>query len=509
MEGIMNIFPLHATDFYKCGHVRQYSPGTEFVYSNFTCRGDRWANTLPDFDHKAVLFGLQGVCQWLLIKHWNDFFFHEEKDYVVNRYTRRMATSLGDTAFNADHIAALHDLGYLPVLIKALPEGSRVDMRVPLWTIQNTLPEFYWVTNYLETQLSSELWKVLTSATTAFEYRVLFERYAELTGSAKEFVPWQAHDFSMRGLSGIHDATQSGAGHLLSFTGTDTVSAIDYLEDYYDGMETFVGGSVPASEHSVMCMGGKDDEIKTFLRLITEVYPSGIVSIVADSWDFWKVITSYARDIRGDIMARNGKVVFRPDSGDPVKILVGDPEAPNDSPAFKGAVECLWNVFGGETTSTGHRLLDGHVGLIYGDSITLDRAQRILAGLAAKGFSSGNVVFGVGSFTYQLVTRDSYGTAIKATFGVVNGEDRELFKDPVTDNGIKKSARGLLRVEQEGGRFVLHDRQTREEESRGLLQPVFRDGQMVRMESLATIRERLMQGLAARVGATPTLEKAA
>lgn len=497
----MKIFAPHATDFYKTGHRQQYPKGTEFVYANFTCRSDKWANVLPDFDHKVVLFGLQAVCKWLLIDLWNETFFKRPKAEVVERYKRRMDGSLGVGAVPVDHIAALHDLGYLPLLIKALPEGSRVDIRVPLFTLQNTHPDFYWLTNYVETQLSAEMWKVITSATTAFEYRRLFEKYADYTGVDSSFIDFQGHDFSMRGMSGIQDATASGAAHLLSFKGTDTITAIDYLADYYFADNVFadsylvdngfIGGSVPATEHSVMCMGGELNELDTFRRLITEVYPSGIVSIVSDSWDFWKVITEYARILKPEIMARNGKVVFRPDSGDPVKIIVGDPRAFTSKPEHRGAVQCLWNIFGGTVTNAGYKTLDSHVGLIYGDSISLDRAHRSLEGLKQKGFSSANEVFGIGSYTYQHVTRDTFGSAIKATFGTVDGVDREISKDPKTDDGVKKSAKGLVRVEFEDGNFVLYDQQTREQEKQGLLMPVFHDSRLVREQSLHQIREIL------------------
>lgn len=490
----MRINPLTATDFYKVGHVFQYPRNTEMVYSNFTCRGDKWANALPDFDHKVVFFGLQGVCQWLLRDLWGNEFFNQSKFDVVTEYKRRMDGALGGLP-SVQHIEDLHALGYLPVCIKALPEGSRVDLRVPMWTIRNTDKRFGWVTNYLETQLSAECWKSVTSATTAHEYRRLIDRFADETGGSKALVPWQGHDFSARGMSGIFDAAQSGAGHLLSFTGTDTIHAIDYLEEYYSGAETFVGGSIPATEHSVMCMGGEDDEVATIRRLITEVYPKGMVSIVSDTWDFWNVVTKVAAELKDVIMARDGKVVFRPDSGDPVKIVCGDTEAPDGSPQYKGAVECLWDTFGGSMDVVkGYKTLDGHVGLIYGDSINLDRANRILTGLKAKGFASDNIVFGIGSYTYQGVTRDSFGTAIKATYGVVDGVARELSKNPKTDDGLKKSARGLLRVEKEDGKYVLYDRQTLEQEHGGLLATVFYNGEMERHEKLADIRARLASG---------------
>lgn len=494
----MKIFPLHAADFYKTGHLRMYPNGTEYVYSNFTPRSDKLANLLPDFDHKVVFFGLQGVIQWLLIDTWNAEFFHKPKAEVVAKFKRRMDGSLGPGSVDTAHIEALHDLGYLPLHIKALPEGSRVDIRVPVFTVINTDQRFYWLTNYIETMISAECWKSITTATIAYEYRRLLDGYARMTGSSPEFVQWQGHDFSMRGMSGLHDAVKSGAGHLLSFTGTDSIGAIDYLEDYYGAADEFVGGSVPATEHSVMCMGGCEDELATFRRLIQDLYPSGVVSIVSDTWDFWQVLTVYAPKLKAVIDGREpnalglAKVVFRPDSGDPVKIVCGDPEAPEGSPAYKGAVQCLYDVFGGTMTEGGYIMLNPRVGLIYGDSITLDRAKRILEGLEEKGFASGNVVFGIGSYTYQHVTRDTFGQAYKSTWGVVNGEHRELFKDPVTDSGAKRSAKGLLRVEREGEGFVLYDQQTREQEEAGELRTVFRDGIAHSVEPLSVIRGRLI-----------------
>jgi len=529
-----------ATDFYKTGHKFQYPEGTEYVYANFTCRSGKNANLLPDWDEKVVFFGLQGMLQELLIDRWRNDFFHQPKNLVLAEYKRRMDTSLGRNAVDISHIEELYELGYLPVEIKALPEGSRVNLKVPLFTIVNTDPRFFWITNYLETQISAEMWKPIVGATIAHEYKRLLVHYAKETGAPVDFVAWQGHDFSMRGMSGIHDATRVGAGHLLSFLGTDTIPAIDYLEAYYGARDTFVGGSVPATEHSVMTMGGEEGELDLFRRLVTKVYPSGIVSIVSDSFDFWRVMTEYAPALKDEILARqpdglgNAKVVFRPDSGDPVKIICGS-AAPvelfnNDpwqalnagythirkdgkfyelvevrgnhgfgaklievepTPEMKGAIEVLWETFGGSYTEKGYRLLNPRVGLIYGDSITLDRAQRILAGLKAIGFASTNVVFGIGSFTYQHVTRDTFGAAIKATWGVVNGQARDIYKAPKTDDGSKHSARGLLRVEREGDDFVLYDRQDSWGERNGELQTVFRNGWLYAPTTLTLIRERL------------------
>ncbi|BFM48310.1 nicotinate phosphoribosyltransferase [Marinomonas sp. THO17] len=488
--------PLMAIDFYKADHRRQYPEGTEYVYSNFTPRSSRLAPVIDGFDDRVVFVGLQGYIKRFLIDTWNENFFNKPKQDVIAKYKRRMDSSLGEGAIPVDHIEALHDLGYLPLEIKALPEGSRVNIKVPMFTIINTLPEFYWLTNYLETSVSAEVWKMCTTATIAYEYKRLLNNYASKTGAPLDFVPLQGHDFSFRGMSCIEDAAQSSMGHLTSFIGTDSVAAIDYAEDYYNA-EGVVGVSVPATEHSVMCMGTQDGEIETFRRLITELYPKGVVSIVSDTWDFWQVVTTFASELKDTILTREedalglAKVVFRPDSGDPVKIICGDPSAEPGSPEYKGAVECLWDIFGGDITDKGYKMLNQRVGLIYGDSITLQRAEAILKGMEAKGFAANNIVLGVGSYTYQYLTRDNFGFAMKATWGQVNGEGREIYKDPVTDSGTKKSARGLLRVEKTKNGFELFDQQTQGQEKQGELKAVFKNGSLLIDQSLMEIRDRL------------------
>ena len=487
----MKIFAPFQTDAYKLGHIFQYPAKTQMVYSNFTCRSDKLAsNVLGDFDGKVVFFGLQGVIQELLVEAWGEFFSMPE-DEAMAKYQRRMDGFFGGN-FDISHMRELHKLGHLPIQIKALPEGSRVNIKVPLFTIRNTRPDFAWLVNYLETSLSAEIWKPITSATTAYEYKRLLSRYAEQTGTDPQFVPWQAHDFSFRGLSGCHDAAVSGAAHLLSFTGTDVVPALEYLEQYYYAAGTFIGGSVPATEHSVMCMGGKEGERETFRRLICDTYPSGIVSIVSDTWDFWSTLTIIASSLKEEILARAGKVVFRPDSGNPFHIICGDPTAPAGSPAATGAVETLWQIFGGTVNARGFKELNTHVGLIYGDSITLGLAESILYRLTAMGFASSIIVFGVGSYTYQYATRDTFGSAMKATYGIVNGESHALSKDPKTDSGLKKSASGLLRVEKEDGNFVLYQDQTWHGEQGGELKVVFCDGIIGHTTTLEEIRERLL-----------------
>jgi nicotinamide phosphoribosyltransferase len=487
----MKVLPVLLKDGYKVGHVYQYPADTTLVYSNMTPRRSRVEGV-----NEIVTFGMQYFIEEYLIRQFRDGFFNLPVDSVMKAYRRRIDNYLGPSGHTYKHIGELHELGYLPLHIKTLPEGSVVPMRVPFLTTCNTLPEFSWLTNMLETVMSNVLWLPSTSATTAHRYRKAFDRFAWETGADPAFCQWQGHDFSFRGIGGVEAALLSGAAHLLSFTGTDTIPAIDFLEEYYgaDCEKELVGGSVPATEHSVMSMGGPGGELQTIRRLITEVVPTGIISIVCDTWDFWKVLTEYLPALRTEIMGRNGKVVVRPDSGDPVEIICGFAKDKRCAEAESvGAVETLWNTFGGNLNSQGYRELDPHVGLIYGDSITPERQLQILSGLKENGFASSNVVLGIGSYTYQHVTRDTYGFAMKATYGETKSRGGQaIYKQPKTDDGTKNSATGLLRViSTPEGSMACIENCTWEAEAGGLLRTTFNDGYAYNKETLAVIRQRL------------------
>lgn len=562
--------PLHAIDFYKSGHIKFYDKGTTEIYSNFTPRNLSYLNVVRNlFDNKVVFFGLQAFIKRFLVDSFNEEFFQQPLEKVLKVYKNRMDTSLF-TDFDVSHIEALHKLGYLPIRIKALPEGVKVRAGIPVFTIVNTHPEFFWLTNYIETVISSEVWKKMVNATIANHYRKIFEKYALITGVSLDFVDWQGHDFSFRGMSGWDDATMTGMAHLTSFLGTDSVSSIDAIEYYYPNSDkVLIGGSVPASEHSCSSVNGIEGEVDFYKRVITESYPSGIVSIVSDTYDFFNVLDVIAPSLMNEILNRNGKVVFRPDSGDPVEIICGKiihkydntfdvnfaaedvkeyvldniqdetqhgQPGPSEvvgyfeldgryykviisilrdrydkqfyyierydsvvtsieefepSPEILGAVRVLDKHFGHTLTEKGYKTLDKHVGLIYGDSITPARANEILNRLEKMGYSSDNCVFGIGSYTYNFSTRDSIGAALKSTSAVVNGIRKEIFKDPKTDSGIKKSAKGLLRVELENDEYVLYDQQTEEQEKQGCLAVVYENGEIFNINSLSTIRKTL------------------
>lgn len=479
---------LFLTDGYKTGHHQQYPKGTQEVFSNWTPRSNKYA---PKGCDKVLSFGQQFVFRWLH-EYFEDFFFSKPKEQVCGEMKEELSMYLG-TDYDVSHFEALHDLQYLPIRVKSLPEGAEVNIRVPMVTIVNTKPEFYWVTNYLETILSTMLWQPMTSATIALRYKRIFKDWAQKTDKENlGFIDFQGHDFSMRGMGGLQSALASGLGHAAVFMGSDTLPVIGGMRRYYDA-KGFVVGSVNATEHSVMCAGTKDDEIGTFKALM-DTYPTGILSVVSDTWDLWKVLTDYLPRLKGDVMAREGKLVVRPDSGDPVAIICGETqELGGATPQDKGVVELLWETFGGTVNAQGFKVLDAHIGAIYGDSITTERAEQICERLAKKGFATTNVVLGIGSFTYQFNTRDTFGFAMKATSVVVDGERREIFKDPITDNGVKKSAKGLMKVDEVNGEFILVDQVTEEEAEGGELKEIYKDGKFNNTLNLDGIRTRINQ----------------
>ena len=479
-------------DFYKISHRAMYPEKTELVYSTWTPRATR----MPGVDH-VVWFGAQAFIQEYLIDLFNEHFFKRPKSEVMAEYARVIRFTLGEPKPETRHLEDLHDLGYLPLSIHSLPEGTIVPLRVPTLTIQNTNPKFFWLTNFIESLASAELWQPSTSATIAHEYHKLLRAAALETVGDDTFVPFQGHDFSMRGMSSLRSAILSGLGHLTSFVGTDTIPAITAAEYYYDAdiEKELIGTSVPATEHSIQCAYGND--MAYLERMLSVVHPSGIVSIVSDGYDFWDVLARVVPALKEKILLRKGgavgdKVVIRPDSGDPVLIVCGDSGAPEGSLARKGAVEALWDIFGGTMSSKGFKLLDSHIGLIYGDAITLERATQILRRLREKGFASTNVVFGIGSYSYQYNTRDTFGFALKSTLCVIDGKEKAIFKDPKTDDGTKKSQKGRVAVFNDGGTIRFKDGYKLTEKIEGnQLIGVFRDGKFLVRQKFSEIRARI------------------
>lgn len=486
------IAALFLTDAYKQSHVGLLPKGTTYAYSNFTNRSSR----LDNVTH-VVNFGLQAFLQKL-----NDSFaefFAADEDEVVRLYENRVEAYLFLDKVDATHVRKLHQLGYLPLRFKQVEEGTLVPLKVPSITFENTHPEFAWLTNYIETFLSAEIWHPSSVATLAAMDRKQIEAWDKKTGGNCAGVDYQYHDFSYRGQTSSESAAASGAGHLLSFLGSDTLPAIDWVEEYYHGENGLILASVPATEHAIMSSGtAVEDEESTYRRILTEHYPKGIVSIVSDTYSIWNVVEpgGILDNLRDVILNRPGKLVTRPDSGDPVKIITGENSefGAGKTPEEKGVIELLWDVFGGTINEAGFKELDSHIGVIYGDGITPERMEQIFSRLAAKGFAASNIVYGIGSYRYQVISRDSVGgSAVKLTAVETNNQLYNIFKDPITaKGGTKKSATGLLKViVGEDKDLHLIEKVTPEEEATGELKTVWENGKFVRYQSFADVRKVL------------------
>lgn len=470
------------TDVYKFNHREQYPPGTNKVYSYLESRGSR-----EDGLDYTVFFGLQYYLKCYLSQPVT------HKD--VDEFVEVASGILGPDSIRPSQLYDLADLGYLPIKIKAVPEGTVCPLKNALMTITNTHPDFPWLVNYIETLLM-KLWLPITVASNSYRFRRMFNGFADRTVGNRDHVPFQMHDFGYRGCGSEESAAIAGAAHLLSFLGTDTTAAVMFLRDYYDAANCKrpIGLSVPASEHSVMCAWNDKNEDVQAIGNMLDTYPTGIVSIVSDSYDLWKTITDYyCGKFKDRILARDGKVVVRPDSGDPPLIICGDPSGDTEEERF-GVLRLLDRGFGSSLNDAGYREIDPHIGTIYGDAIYYDRAQQILSKMAGMGYASNQIVFGSGGLLLNNWSRDTLKMAIKATYCEVNGEPRPIEKDPVTDHG-KKSKKGLLQLQKYytdlGVSFRTLDRRDEQDEESGALKIVYQNGDIRREQNLDNVRETL------------------
>jgi nicotinamide phosphoribosyltransferase len=509
---------LFYTDGYKIGHKKMLAKDTTRLYGTWIPRSVKYA---PKGVTKIVSFGQQLVVRWLHDEFQENFFNLPEQ--VAVDFEKDMSMYLG-MDYDASHFVRLHRLGYLPIKVKALPEGIETNPNIPHMTFINTVDGFAWLTLYLETIISSLAWKPSTSATIALQYKRNVVEWVMKTDPANAFlIPFLCHDFSARGLS-PWDMLSSGLGHASSFLGSDTIICIPGSRYYYNEPEDQVAiYSVNASEHSVSTTKiftvGEQQMIADWLV----DFPKGILSIVSDTFDLWKLITEYLPANKEAIMARDGKLVIRPDSGDPVDIICGSEDwtesdenfddasrGTYSTPEEKGVIELLWDIFGGTVNEQGYKVLDPHIGAIYGDSITLDRQIQIYERLEAKGFAATNIVLGVGSFTYQMNTRDTLGFAAKGAWfevleldPIANTPDENgvlgfkkvgynIYKDPVTDDGTKKSLKGKQAVFQNDNlEYYCIGECDDTTESRGCLQVIYENGEFHNQTSLSEIREKL------------------
>jgi nicotinamide phosphoribosyltransferase len=596
--------PLFLADGYKIGHKKMLAPGTTKLYGTFIPRSIKRA---PKGITKIISFGQQLVWKWIHDEFEENFFFRNiliEKEHPMTNYyglkskalqfVKDMSLYLG-MEYDGKHFEELWDLGYLPIKVKALPEGIETDPNIPHMTFINTVDGFAWLTLFLETIISNMAWKPSTAATIAKLYRRQAEEWVKKTDPNNMWlVDYMCHDFSARGLSGWFDMVLVGLGHATSFRGSDTLMVIPSSRYYYNESENeVVINSVNASEHSVSCtrIFYYEEKLKKgeLNNKITEYYsfdlpadgdvenpdylaisewlmlgdwlkefPTGILSYVCDTFNTWKSVTHIIPRLKNEILNRNGKLVVRPDSGNPVDIICGEskvgflnydqtgrayPDNPelgehwhktiwkNDDKYYrlinlprhaewdeiipeskhKGVIEILWDIFGGTVNEQGFKVLDPHIGAIYGDSITPEKQHIIYQKLADKKFAATNIVLGIGSFTYQYNTRDTFSWAAKGAWFQVEEEflatpesvewgvrtkSYNIYKDPITDSGTKKSLKGLLKVYYDDSvgthkSIILKEECTEEEESQGLLQVIYEDGNFFNQTTLTEIRDNL------------------
>lgn len=490
--------PILLEDFYKICHKNMYPKNMSKLYSIWVPRSNKYFEK----NTEVIWFGLQAFIKKYLIENFNDNFFNRDLNKVLEEYK----TYIGNT-FQAnpetEHFEKLHKLGYLPIEIKALEEGTKVPYKIPCMTIENTHEEFAWLTNFLESIISCSLWSPTTCATLAYEYRKIIESYIKKTSDNFKWRSVGCGDFSYRGMSSNESALSASAGFLTSFTKTSTIPVLPYLNKYYkaDVTKEILGNWSASVEHSCttsnFAIDGNEEEF--FVKMCTEIYPSGNFSFVCDSYDYFNFINRILPKYKEIILSRNGCINIRPDSGDPEKVICGDSSSLDELERI-GTIESLWNTFGGSVNSKGFRVLDSHIKIVYGDSITLERCESICKRLMVMGYSVENVIFGVGSYSMQYLTRDTQGWALKATYAVVDGKEIEIYKDPKTDSdSIKKSLRGkVVVIKNDDGQLNVIDRLCNNEyiehSKENMLQTVFKNGKILRETSLKEIRSKIYSG---------------
>ena len=458
------------TDSYKFTHWKQYPPGTEFVYSYLESRGGMFGQTL--------FFGLQ----YYLKEYLRGSVVTEDDVVEAQSFVDQ---HLGPGLFNAAgwrHIVNHHG-GRVPVVIKAVEEGSVVDVHNVLMTIENTDPQCWWLPNYLETLLL-KVWYPITVATLSRAIRQVFLAALERSGDPA-LIDFKLHDFGYRGVSSEETAGIGAAGHLINFKGTDTVAGIRVLQKYYDSRE-MEGFSIPAAEHSTITAWGRDNEAEAYDNMLTQ-FPQGLVAVVSDSYNVYEACEKlWGELLKEKVITRPGTLVVRPDSGNPREVVLK-------------VLSILAEKFGYETNHKGYRVLNPKVRVIQGDGVNYWTIQDTLTAMNRAGWSADNITFGMGGALLQQLNRDTQKFAFKCSNVTIHGEDRDVFKDPV-DGHDKASKRGRLALRFHDGAWntVRTSRGLEAQEDR--LQTVFRDGEILVTQSVAQVREKAGQGVVRPAG---------
>ncbi len=550
------INPLYESDGYKIGHPLMLAPGTVREYWTWIPRSTKH---MPQGIDKIMSAGQQLVVRYIHSAFQEQFF--NKNIVVAQEFTRDMAAYLM-TPYNFKGFEDLHKLGYLPILIQSLPEGVHTNPNIPHMCGINTVDGYAWLGLFLETLISKIAWQLPVAATIGAKFKENSVEWVKKTNSKDLWLAdFMNHDFHSRG-GNPFTSIAVGLGHAMSNSGSDTLNVIPAARYYYDFPEDQVAVySVNASEHSVTCtqifyykdiLESGSPEAKQMIEhyymydvpcegsvnfpdylAIAEWlnlkdwlgrFPTGILSYVCDTFDTFKFATQIIPRAKDFILAREGKLVLRPDTGDPVDIICGTSHCENlidevvegfkqfgakrvnerntNSPEEKGVVEILWDIFGGTVSDEGYKVLDSHIGAIYGDSINLERQIAMYTRLAAKQFAATNIVLGIGSFTYVMQTRDSAGYAAKGAWfeteeflaaGDGSGFTRkqfDIYKDPKTGDGSKKSLKGFQFVNPD---YTVESQVTEEKafSEDNMLKTIYKDGKFFNQTTLTEIRERL------------------
>lgn len=475
------------TDSYKVTHWKQYPKNTTKVYSYLESRGGKFKNT--------VFYGLQ----YFLKRYLSGQVVTNEK---IEKAKRIFSSHFGNSElFNESgwrHILDKHN-GHLPIRIKAVPEGKVISVRNILMSIENTDPEVPWLTNYLETIILN-IWHPITVATLSREVKkLLILNLKKTTNYTQEqmdgLVGFMLHDFGCRGVGNPETAALGGSAHIINFNGSDTIPALELIEEYYN-TDNVMAFSIPASEHSTITSWGSENEVKAFENML-DSYPTGLVACVSDSFDIIRACREYwGGQLKEKILSRNGRLVIRPDSGDPVQTL-------------KAVFKVLWEQFGGEINSKGFKVLHPNVRVIQGDGVNYESIGQICEMMIQEGFSVENIAFGMGGALLQKVDRDTQKFAFKCSSIIINGEEIDVRKNPIEINergerveSFKKSKAGRLKLIEDDSfdgagndspNYHTHEHST--DETGDQLVEVFLNGELMKEWTFEEIRERANQSL--------------
>lgn len=452
------------TDSYKAGHWLQYPKGTETIFSYIESRGGHY--------DKTVFFGIQAFIKEYLLKPVTMEDVNEAKEFFEAH----------GEPFNYDgwYRLILKHAGFLPIKITAAPEGSVIPVGNVLVTVENTDPEFFWITSYVETALLRAIWYPTTVATVSWSIKQVIKKYLEETGDV-DGINFKLHDFGARGVSSFESATLGGMAHLINFMGTDTVSGILGAKRYYN--EPMAGFSIPAAEHSSITSWGKDNEAEAYRNMLTQfAKPGSLVAVVSDSYDIYNACKIWGTELKQSIIDSGATVVIRPDSGDPATVVLK-------------TLITLDKYFGSTVNEKGFKVLN-NVRVIQGDGINEESIKSILLSIKIRGFSADNVAFGMGGALLQQINRDTQKFAMKCSAALINGEWIDVFKDPITDSG-KRSKKGRVMLFKSGDTYVTdRDEQLpknwtdKPDDWKPVLQTVFENGKLIVNDNFSAIRER-------------------